>query len=118
MALTYEPANAWPRLWPKIHGPYLTGDGRLDLRSGSPRESHPVAPTDSVRDSLPSYGSCHPGHQAAGTPSPVGEEPGVLAGDASPARQGLVEGPQPRVFLAGPAHQVGVDASQEGIQRG
>lgn len=48
----------------------------------------------------------------------MGEEPGELAGDALPARQGLVEGPQSFVFLADPAHQVGVDAGQEGTQRG
>jgi len=33
-------------------------------------------------------------------------------------RQGLVEGAQPLVFLADPAHQVGVDARQEGMRRG
>jgi hypothetical protein len=44
-----------------------------------------------------------------------------LAGDALPARQGLVEGSQSFVFPADPADQVGVDArqeGQEGIQRG
>src|SRR3954470_12496269 len=41
--------------------------GRIDAPwSGSPGESHPWAPTESVRDSLPSYGSCRPGHLAAG----------------------------------------------------
>jgi len=33
---------------------------------GWPGASQPRAPTESVRDSLPSYGSCRPGHLAAG----------------------------------------------------
>jgi hypothetical protein len=48
----------------------------------------------------------------------VGEKPWVLAGDAFPACVGFLEGSQSFVFLADPAHQVGVDALQEGIQRG
>jgi hypothetical protein len=33
---------------------------------GWPRASQPRAPTESVRDNLSSYGSCRPGHLAAG----------------------------------------------------
>jgi hypothetical protein len=43
-------------------------------------------------------------------PCPVGEEPGVLAGEALPAGRGLPHRAQPFVFLADPPHQVGVDA--------
>jgi hypothetical protein len=35
-------------------------------RSGSPGESHPRAPTESVRNSLPLHGSCRPGHPVSG----------------------------------------------------
>jgi hypothetical protein len=42
----------------------------------------------------------------------------VLAGDAFPALKGLLEGSQPFILLADPAHRVGVDALQEGTQRG
>jgi hypothetical protein len=48
----------------------------------------------------------------------VGEEPGVLAGDALPGRHGLRVGAQPFVLLADPPHQVGVDAGEERTQRG
>jgi hypothetical protein len=40
----------------------------------------------------------------------VGEEAGILAGDALPARLDLLELPESFVFLADPAHQIGVDA--------
>src|SRR6478735_3019968 len=51
-------------------------------------------------------------------PCPVGEEPGMLAGDALPAGLGFLDGAQSFVFVADPAHHVGVDARQEWIQRG
>src|SRR6185437_16028821 len=42
----------------------------------------------------------------------------MLAGDALPAGLGFLGGAQSFVFLADPAHKVGVDARQEWIQRG
>jgi hypothetical protein len=48
----------------------------------------------------------------------MGEEPGLLAGDALPASRGFLDGAQPFEFVADPPHQVGVDAREEGCQRG
>lgn len=46
----------------------------------------------------------------------MGEKPRVLTGDTPPVRMGFLEGPQPLELLSDPAHQVGVDALQEGKQ--
>ena len=51
-------------------------------------------------------------------PGSVGEEPGMLAGDALPAGRGLANGAQPLVFLADPPHHGGVDAGEERMQLG
>ena len=44
---------------------YVTSDRSVQVTSqwsGSREESHLPAPTESVREPLDSYGSCHPGH--------------------------------------------------------
>src|SRR6266568_9221450 len=48
----------------------------------------------------------------------MGEGFRVLADDALPGRFGLLEGLEPFVLIPKPAHQVGVDAGEEAIQRG
>ena len=59
---------------------YIAGKRNLK-RSGGPGESHPRAPTESVRNSLPLHGSCCPGHLAGRFhPVPVGEVPRPVCG--------------------------------------
>ena len=70
-----------------------------------------------VRNNLSLHGSCCPGHLTAGDPGdlgPVGEEARSLLHGLFHASCALSRPPQPFVFLAQPAQQVGVDARRGG----
>lgn len=84
----------------------------------------PVAPEGltpgshgTVRDSLPSHGSCHLDYQRVVDPFPVREGAGVEHCEALPGSACCPAGPVPAVLLADPAHQVGVDTRQQVCQR-
>src|SRR6266704_6505667 len=52
------------------------------------------------------------------SPFPVREEGGIALRDPFPPRLESLEPPQPLVLLAGPSHQVGVDAFEKRIHLG
>src|SRR6266567_1290097 len=87
---------------------------------GSPGASQPPAPTDpgvnlSVHRALVILVT-----RRAGPKEPISSARtcGVSLGDPLPALHGFLLGLQPVILLADPAHQIGVDARQERIQRG
>jgi len=91
---------------------------RAPRRVGWPGGISPPGSHGTERDGLPSLRSCHLDHQRVPDPGPVGKEPGILRGDTLPGRPSLPLGSEPLIFLADPAHQVGVDARQEAAQCG
>ena len=102
----------------------VTPRSRLRVSRSSPRRTRsttallrsPFGSLRSRRDSLPSPGSSHPS-SAHTDPPPVCEESRrTLEHAAPPSLKPLVR-PQPPILPPRPTHQVGVDASQEGMQR-